>query len=335
MSTPGGIDLTHRPNFPTSVFVFALVAVAAWATLVRADDFPSRPIRVVEPYLPGGPSDVGIRLMAEPLARQIGQPLVVENKSGAAGLVGTEAFLTMPSDGYTLLVGAIGPLAIIPAVKAVPYDPVKDFVPLALVWQSSQVLVVNPKLGIKTLPEFVARAKAAPGTLTVGSAGNGSITHMSIELLQQEARISLVHVPFHSTGETLPAVLGGQIDAAFADVTLIPQFVKSGALTAVAITAPERSQVLPDLPTTAESGLSGVDTQNWFGLVASAKTPPEVLARLKNATAAVLADPAYRESVTRQGLTLKNWDSDNFQRLIVSQIAKWTPVVQAAHLVFN
>src|SRR5262249_53211535 len=159
-------------------------------------------------------------------------------------------------------------------------------------------------------------AKANPGKVTVGSAGIGSITHMSIELLQQEAGVSLIHVPYRSTGGTLPAVLGGQIDAAFADVTLIPEYVKSGVLTAVAVTAPERSRVLPDLPTTAEGGLPRVDTQNWFGLVASRQTPPAALARLRGAVSATLADPAYQESVARQGLTLKGRDGESFGQLI-------------------
>ena len=327
--------MTSRVCALTVVIGLAFATANVGVTTAFADDFPSRPIRVIEPYAPGGPSDVGTRLMVNYLSPKLGQPLVVENKAGAAGLVGTESYLSMPPDGYTLLVGAIGPFAIIPAAEAVSYDPAKDFAPLALVWQSSQALVVNPKLGIRTLQEFVAKAKANPGKLTVGSAGTGSITHMSIELLQQEAGITVIHVPFRSTAETMPAVMGGQIDAAFADVTLIPEFVKSGALIAVAITAPERSAVLPDLPTTAEGGLPGVDTQNWFGLVASAKTPPDVIAKLKSATAAVLADPAYRDSVARQGLTLKNWDGDSFQRLIRVQIAKWTPVVKAAHLVLK
>ncbi|HEX4411346.1 MAG TPA: tripartite tricarboxylate transporter substrate binding protein [Xanthobacteraceae bacterium] len=322
---------------PAQIFTLlaAIIALTAVATAGFADDFPSRPIRIIEPYPPGGPSDVGIRLMTEPLGRQLGQPLVVENKGGAGGLVGTETFLSTSPDGYTLLVGAIGPFAIIPAAEKVPYDPVKDFVPLALVWRSSQVLIVNPKLSIKTLQGFVEYAKANPGKVTLGSAGTGSITHMSIELLQQEAKIQLVHVPYHSTGETMPAVLGGQIDGAFADVTLIPQFVKSGALTAIAITAPERSSLLPDLPTTAESGLPGVDTQNWFGLVASAKTPPDIQTKLKAATAKVLVDPAYLDSVAKQGLTVKDWGADGFGSLIRSQVTKWAPVVQAAHLVLK
>jgi tripartite-type tricarboxylate transporter receptor subunit TctC len=319
----------------SAVITVVFATAATCAATAFADGFPTRPIRIIEPYPAGGPSDVGTRLMVNYLSAKLGQPLVVENKPGAAGLNGTESFLTMPPDGYTLLVGAIGPFAIIPAAVKVSYNPTTDFAPLALVWRSSQVLVVNPKLGIKTLPEFIAKAKADPGKLTVGSAGTGSITHMSIELLQQEAGISLIHVPFRSTAETMPAVMGGQIDAAFADVTLIPEFVKSGTLTAVAITAPERSNVLPDLPTTTEGGLPRVDTQNWFGLVASAKTPPDVVAKLKSATAAVLADPAYRDNVARQGLTLKDWDGDSFQKLIRAEIAKWTPVVKAAHLVLQ
>ena len=322
----GVMPFATRWSFPAAALLWAATAAA------HAQDFPTRPIRVLVPYTAGGPSDVGTRLMSDPLARHLGQPLVIENKGGAAGLVGTEAFLAAPPDGYTLLVGAIGPFAIIPAAKSVRYDPVQDFVPLALVWRSSQVLVTNKNLGIKTLQDFVAHAKTNPGKVTVGSAGIGSITHMSIELLQQEASISLIHVPYRSTGGTLPAVLGGQIDAAFADVTLIPEFVKSGALTAVAITAPERSHVLPDLPTTAEGGWPRVDTQNWFGLVASPKSPPAVLARLKSAFNATLADPAYQESVARQGLTLKGWDGDSFGQLIRSQIDKWAPIVKAANI---
>lgn len=315
--------------------IIAGTVAAASIAAAAADDFPSRPIRILVPYTAGGPSDIGTRMMADALSRHLGQPVFIDNKGGAAGLIGTEAFLSTPPDGYTLLVAAIGPFAIIPAAEPVPYDPVKDFVPLALVWQSSQVLVVNPKLGIQNLADFVARAKANPGKVTIGSAGIGSITHMSIELLQQQAGISLVHVPFRSTGGSLPAVLGGQIDAAFADVTLIGEFVKSGALTAVAITAPERSPLLPDLPTTAEGGLPGVDTQNWFGLAASAKTPPDILDRLEAGAAAALADKAYRDNVARQGLTMKNWDGPSFRKLVKDQVEKWRPIVKAAHIEFK
>jgi len=173
-----------------------LAAAATLPAVAQAQGrYPERPIRLIVPFPPGGGVDLTARLLAEPLGKELGQTIIVENKGGAAGLVGTEAFLAAPPDGYTLLVGAIGPFAIIPAAKSVRYDPVQDFVPLALVWRSSQVLVTNKNLGIKTLQDFVAHAKTNPGKVTVGSAGIGSITHMSIELLQQEASISLIHVP--------------------------------------------------------------------------------------------------------------------------------------------
>lgn len=304
--------------------------VASGLQSAAADEFPSRAIRIIVPYAAGGPSDVGTRLMADPLARHIGQSVFVENKPGAAGLVGTDAFLSAAPDGYTLLTGAIGPFVVIPAAKPVRYDVINDFVPLALVWNSSQVLVVHPKLAVKTLAEFIAHAKSNPGKITVGSAGIGSITHMSLELFKREADVDLVHVPFRSTGAALPNLLGGQIDAAFADVTLISEYVEAGSLSALSITAPERSQLLPNVPTTAESGLASVDTQNWFGLVASPKTPPATLARIMKAVDATLADPAYQASVTKQGLTLKRWDAASYRQLIRSQIERWTPIIKGA-----
>lgn len=316
----------------------AVVAIAVATPVmlppVKAADFPSNPIRIVVPYAPGGPSDIGTRLMAQALSRHVGQSVYVENKPGAAGLVETEAFVNAKADGYTLLTGAIGPFAIIPAFKTVHYDVAKDFVPLALVWNSSQVLVVNPKLGVKTLAEFVAYAKANPSKVTVGSAGIGSITHMSLELFKQEVHVDLVHVPYRSIGALMPDLLGGQIAAAFAELTVVTQYVKAGSLVALAITSPERSSMLPDVPTTAESGLAQIDTQNWFGIVASSKTPPETLALIKTAFDATLADPAYLESVTKQGLTPKHWDAESFNRLIQAQVIKWRPVVKAANIKF-
>lgn len=319
------------------LFARAFVAAAVFSVsiapmLAKADDFPSRSIRIIVPYAPGGPSDLGARLMAQTLTNHIGQSVYIENKPGAAGLVETEAFAKSDPDGYTLLVGAIGPFAIIPAFRTVHYNVAKDFVPLALVWKSSQVLLVNPKLGVKTLAEFLAYAKAHPGKVSVGSAGVGSVTHMALEQFKHETHLDLVHVPYRGTGALMPNLLGGQIDASFAEVTLVAQYVKSGSLVGLAITSPERSSLLPNLPTTAESGLPGVDTQNWFGIVASSKTPPERLARLQAAVKATLADPAYQAAVTKQGLTLKNWDADSYRQLIQSQIIIWKPIVMAAHL---
>ena len=191
-----------------------LTAMAlAIATTAAAQDYPSRPVRIVVPYAAGGPSDTGTRLAAEPLGRELGRPIVIENRGGGGGLNATEAYVKSEHDGYTILVGAIGPLTIIPALKPVSYDPEKDFTPLGTVWRSAQVLAVRPSLGVKTMAEFVAYAKANPGKVTVGSAGVGAVTHLAIEVLKREASLDLIHVPFRSTSESLPALIGGQIDA--------------------------------------------------------------------------------------------------------------------------
>jgi tripartite-type tricarboxylate transporter receptor subunit TctC len=314
--------------------VMAAISFSGATDPARSTEFPERPIQIVVPYAPGGPSDVGARLMADALSRHIGQTVYVENKPGSAGLAATESYLHGTQDGYTLLTGAIGPFAIIPAFKAVPYDPIKDFAPIGLVWRSSQVLVVNPKLKLNSLAEFVAYAKANPGKITVGSVGVGSITHMSLELFKQEAKVDLLHVPYKGTGAEMPNLLGGQLDASFADVTLIAPYVKSGALRGLAITAPQRSPLLPDVPTTAEAGLPQVDTQNWFGIVAGAKTPPERLAKLRAAVRATLADPAYTSALKTRSMDPATWDADSFSQLIAAQIVKWKPVVQAAHIKF-
>lgn len=319
-------------TYARALIAAAIFSAACLPMQAGADDFPSHSIRIIVPYAPGGPSDLGARLMAKTLTKHIGQSVYIENKPAAAGLVETEAYVKADADGYTLLVGAIGPFAIIPNFRTVHYDVAKDFVPLALVWKSSQVLLVNPKLGVKTLAEFMAYAKAHPGKITVGSAGVGSVTHMALEQFKHETHLDLVHVPYRGTGAMMPNLLGGQIDAAFAEVTLVSQYVDSGKLAGLAITSPERSAQLPNIPTTAESGLPGVDTQNWFGIVASPKTPPDRLGRLQAAVKATLADPEYQAAVAKQGLTLKNWDADSYRQLIQSQIVKWKPIVKAANL---
>ena len=183
------------------------------ATSLLADDFPSHPLRVIVPYAAGGPSDTGSRLAAEPLSRELGKPVVVENRGGGGGLNATEAYFKMDPDGYTILVGSIGPLTIIPAFKPVTYDVDKDVVPLSTVWRSAQVLAVRPSLGVKTVAEFVAYAKAHPKTVTIGSAGIGAVTHLAIEVLKRGAGIDVIHVPFRSTSESMPQLIGGQIDA--------------------------------------------------------------------------------------------------------------------------
>lgn len=293
-----------------------------------ADDYPSHAIRILVPYSVGGTSDTASRLFVDPLAKQLGQPVYVENRGGGGGLNATEAFFNLAPDGYTLLLTGAGPTAIIPPVKSVSYDTEKDMVPLGSIWCSPQVLATTPKLGVKSVAEFVARAKANPGGITIGSAGIGALTHLSIELLQYRAGIALTHVPFRSTGGTLPALIGGQIDASFGDVALLAPHVATAAITALAIASDRRSPLLPDLPTMREAGLPGVEAENWYGLVVAARTERPIIERLRKAVRDAQNDPAYQANLAHQGVTAGEPGAESFDRLIKAEVAKWTPIVR-------
>ena len=313
------------------------VARALLATLVllstigasAAQDFPSRAVRILVPYSAGGTSDTASRLVAEPLSRQLVQPVYIENRGGAGGLSATEAFFNIPADGYTLLLAGAGPFAIIPPTRPVSYSVERDVLPLGTIWRSPQLFAVSPRLGVTTMAEFVARARANPGTLTVGSAGVGALTHLSLELLKREARLDLIHVPFRSAGGTLPALLGDQINATFSDVSLLKSYVQAGKVTPLAIASPQRSPLLPELVTMAEVGLPGIEAENWYGLVVSARTPSAIVARLRAALLATHDDPAYRESLVKQGTSAGKPGAESFDKLIRQEVARWKPIVTA------
>lgn len=306
-----------------------LTAIAA-QQMAAAEDFPTRPIRVIVGYAAGGPSDTGARLMSEPLSRQLGQPVVIENQGGGGGLNSTESYARYAPDGYTLLLGAIGPLTIIPAAKKVSYDPLHDFVPLGLVWTSPLTLAVSPTLGIKTLKDFVAYARANPGKVTIGSAGVGSVTHLTMELFAHAAGITLNHIPFHSTSESLPALMGGQIDALFGDTPIIASQINSGKIVGIAVAAKKRETAIPGVPTMAESGLPSVVASSWFGFVAAAKTPPAIVKRLQDAMIAAQKDPDYLATLAKQNASFGEPGPDAYAELIKSDAVKWKNVIVQA-----
>jgi tripartite-type tricarboxylate transporter receptor subunit TctC len=311
------------------VFLLGLSPLAA-----AAQDFPSRPIRILVPYAAGGPSDTGARLIAEPLGKLLGGTVIVENRGGAGGLNGTEAVVSGDHDGYTILLGAVGPLVFMPAANATRYDVRKDLVPLGLIWRSPQVLVVNPKLGVKTLAEFIAHAKKNPGKVTFASAGVATVTHMAGELLKKEAGIDLNHIPYRSSGAALPDLLSGQVDAICSDVSTMAPHIQSGKLIPLAVPAPERSSLLPDVPTTAQAGLPGMQTDLWYGLLAPARTPAPILEKLKTAVRQAVGDPGFRQGLAKQGATSGEAGPDALSRLIDAETAKWTPIVKATGLKF-
>jgi tripartite-type tricarboxylate transporter receptor subunit TctC len=310
--------------------VLAACALALAATALPAQDFPTRALRIVVPYAAGGPSDTGTRLAAEPLAKELGKPVVVENRGGGGGLNATEAYFKAEADGYTILVGSIGPLTIIPALKPVPYDVAKDVVPLSTVWRSAQVLAVRPSLGVKTVAEFVAYARANPNKVTIGSAGIGAVTHLAIEVLKREAGIDVIHVPFRSTSESLPQLMGGQIDALFGDGPIIAPQVNAGNILALAVAGPTRGRALPDVMTMAEAGFPTVEAESWFGLVVSSKTPGPIIDRLQSAVVAAQKDPAYLEKLAKQGASAGEPGPAAFGKLIQKDAAKWAAIIKAS-----
>ena len=223
----------------------AALALAVSLSPSLAQDFPSRPVTIVIPFTAGGPADTAARTISEVLRHHLGQPLIAENRPAASGVTGTEAVALGEADGYTLLLGGIAALVLVPPVQKVRYDVAKDFAPLGLIWRSPQVFAVSTKLGVNTVSEFVAHAKANPGKVTIGSAGNGTVTHLAGELLKRESGIELLHVPYRSTANSLTDLVGGHIDAIFGDVAILQPHVQSGAIRALAITSPERSLLLP------------------------------------------------------------------------------------------
>ncbi len=306
----------------------AALTLAATATGAFAQDYPTRPVRILVPYPAGGPSDVAMRLLAEPLSRQLGQSVIIENRSGGGGRIGTEAALQAEPDGYTLAVGGTATLVVIPAVQQVRYDPLKDFIPLGQIFYAPPMLVVRSSLGLKTMPEIVARAKADPGRLTVGSAGVGTNSHVAILLWAREAGVQVTHVPYRSTPLWVNDAIGGQIDSGFGEWKSLAGQIEAGGLTPIAVTSTKRIAQLPNLPTMAEIGLPGVHTENWFGLMALAKTPPAIVERLKIAVRAAQTDPAYLAALARDKSTAGEPGADAFAKVVEGDVARMAPVLR-------
>lgn len=308
----------------------ALILGLLTGVSVAADDFPSQPLRIIVPFAAGGPNDVAARLVAEAMRGQLGQSVIVENRGGAGGIAGTEVVVNAAPDGYTLLLGAAGPLVVSPSVKALRYDVGKDLAAVGQVYRSAQLFAMNPRLGVKTVAELVAYAKANPGKVNIGSAGVGTLPHLSIELLKREAGIQVVHVPYRGTSAALTDLLGGQIDALFGDVAVLAPGVQSNKLVALAVTSPERSPLLPDVMTMAESRFPALETESWGGLLAPAGTPSPALRRLEAALQKALADPAFREGSAKQGWSELNTSPEKFTKLIQAETAKWGPLVKTS-----
>jgi tripartite-type tricarboxylate transporter receptor subunit TctC len=294
----------------------------------QADNYPSRPVRFVVPFAAGGPTDAAARLFAEPMRKQLGQSVVVENRPGGGGTAGTEAVLNGPRDGYMLLLGAPGPLFVTPSVRTVRYDVQKDLVALAEIWRSPQVLIVNPKLKVKTLGELIALAKSRE--INAGSAGVGTLPHLSIELLKREAGVKIVHVPYRGTGAAVPDLLGGSIDMLFGDVAVLAPLVTGGKATALAVTAAQRSPLLPDVPTTAEAGVPTLSAENWYAMMVPADLPAPVMSKLRDAARGAVMDADFRAALAKQGAGSGDATPERLAQWVATETAKWAPIARAA-----
>jgi len=317
--------------FRTLGVATALVAVAAGsrAQTPAPAAWPSKPIRMIVTFPPGGSTDATVRIVAPKLGERLGQQVVIDNRPGAGGNIGLAALAKADPDGYTLAVGAAGGLAANAALyPRMPFDAQKDFVPISLLAHIPFVLVVPPTSPIKNLADLIAQAKAEPGKVSIGHGGNGTAMHLSVQLLKLMAQVDLTEIAYKGSGPVALDVIGGQVPAGMLDLPSVLQQIKSGKVRALAVTGSERLPQLPDVPTLAEAGIKGYESTGWFGVVAPAATPPAVVAKLQNEMRAVLSDSEVIAGARAAGVELSPTTSAEFGRFIASETVKWADVIK-------
>lgn len=310
----------------------AVVALALVASVAGAQDFPNRPIHIVVPFAPGGGTDVLTRILAQQVSDELKQQVVVDNKPGAGGALGAGIVAKAPADGYTLYV-ASSATAMMPSLyKNLGFDPIADFVPVSLIGTSPFILIASKNLPAKTLPEMIALAKAKPGTLSYGSAGTGSVNHVTMELFKVMAGVDILHVPYKGSSAALADVIGGQVSMMMDTVISATQQIKSNTVQALASTSAERSPLSPDLPTISELGPKGYEATVWYGLVAPKGTPDAVVQKLNAQFNKALATAALRQRFATLGAEPVISSTADFGRLIVNEEKKWTSVIRGANI---
>ena len=312
--------------------VAGLVAMGTGlSSAALAQAWPGKPIRIVIAQAPGSATDVISRVVGNRLAENLGQPVVIEARPGAGGVLGTEVAARSAADGYTLFMANNSTHGSNPALYAkLPYDAVNDFAPIAFVASVPYVLVVDPSLPVKTVKELIALAKSKPGKMNYASAGNGSTHHFCGELLKSMAAADVLHVPYKGSGPAIAALLGGEVSFMFANVADIQSQIKSGKVRAIAVTTAKRSSSLPDVPTLSEEGLTGFEIQSWFGLLAPAATPPAIISRLSTETNQVLGRADVKATLAAQGLEVVPGTPAQFADYIKSEIARFSRIAKAA-----
>jgi tripartite-type tricarboxylate transporter receptor subunit TctC len=315
-------------RFPGRILFFAAAALAAGTVI--AQSYPTRPVRLVVGFPAGGPADIFGRTFAQALAADLGQPVVVENKSGVGGVLGIDSVAKAQPDGYVLGFNNQGSVAMAPyALSKMPYDPQKDLALITTVVKVPEVIVVNPSLPVKSLAELIAYAKANPGKLNFGSAGAGGITHLACELLKAEAHIDILHVPYKGAAPAVADLLGGQVNMGIFDVPVVLPHIRSGKFRALAVTTAKRLSSLPEVPTTAEVGYPKVISDNWYGLVAPAGTPPAVLKRIHAGAMAALHSPALLEQFSKVSGIAAPATPEQYGAFLADEQARWSTIIKA------
>ena len=314
-----------------TILIFVLLALSGLAA--AADSYPTRPVRLIAPFSAGGGVDIVARYLALKLTEKWGQQVVVDNRTGATGIIGTEIAAHSPPDGYTLILGNAATHAVnVSLFKKLPYDAVKDFAPVTLIGRVPEMLVVHPALPAANVRELIALAKAKPGELAFGSAGAGSPPHLAGELFQFLAKVKLVHVPYKGSAPALADLIGGQISMYFSNILSAVPFVKSGRLRGLGVTSEKRSVVAPEIPTIAESGLPGYEDYNWYGILAPKGTPKAIVTQLHADIVAVVRGRDMEERLTKDGAEVIASTPDEFARFIREEIDRYARIVKASGL---
>jgi tripartite-type tricarboxylate transporter receptor subunit TctC len=313
--------------------LIALFSLVLLPSAVLAQVYPSRPVTLVVPYPPGGTTDIVARLVAPKISEQIGQPIVIENRAGAGGTIGAGFVAKATPDGYTLLLGT--PPDQVTAqflTKQIAYDPARDFTPISLLVRGPNVLVINPNVPARTVGEFIALARQQPGKLNFASAGKGNTSHLSGELFKSRAGIDITHVPYRGNAPASQDLLAGHVQALFEAPAASLGNIREGRVRPLAVTSGQRLKTLPGVPTFAEAGVSGVEVYTWFSILAPAKTPPDIIAKLNKAASAVLADAAIRTRLEELSFEVVGGAPDVLGKFIAAETVKWEKVIKDANI---
>lgn len=330
----------HRTPFLTTRIAKLLLAASALTVLTvqaqtaAADAYPSKPVRLVVPFTPGGSSDILARSIGQELTKAWGQPVIIDNVPGAGGSLGADRVAKAPADGYTLLMGHIGTLAVNPSLyPKLPYDAVKSFTPVAWVARVPNVLVLHPSVPATSVGELVALAKAKPGQLNYGSGGNGSAANLTTEYFKLQTGAPMLHIPYRGTAPAVTDLIGGQIQLLFTGAPAVIGQIKSGQLRALAVSSPQRIAALPHVPTVAELGYKGFEADQWYGVVAPAGTPQGIVLKLNAQINRALDSPELKARLSNEGAIATPTSPEAFGQLIAREIERWKPVIQSGRVI--